>query len=125
MLFWNKELWLIDHGAALYFHHNWPSADTSPSLEEQAQRPFIQVKDHVLLPWASKLDEVDAPLRELLTPEHISNIVALIPDVWLDNWSSGQSPDEIRNVYTSFLNTRIGVSSIFVNQAQHARQTLI
>ena len=126
MLFWNKELWLIDHGAALYFHHNWPDAGTPlKTLEEQARRPFVQAKDHVLLPWASKLAEVDQPFRALLTPEHISNIVALIPDEWLANWSSRQSPDDIRDVYTLFLNTRIGVSSIFVNEAQHARQTPI
>jgi len=125
MLFWNKELWLIDHGAALYFHHNWPAAETPSSLQEQARRPFIQAKDHVLLPWASKLDEVDQSFRAILTPEHISNIVALIPDEWLTGWSSDQSPDDIRDVYTQFLNTRIEVSSIFVNEAQHARQTLI
>ena len=119
MLFWNKELWLIDHGAALYFHHSWDN------WEEQARRPFLQAKDHVLLPWASKLDEIDQPFRATLTPEHINNIVALIPDEWLTNWSSGQSPDDIRNVYTQFLNTRIGVSPIFVNEAQHARKTLI
>jgi hypothetical protein len=126
MLFWNKELWLIDHGAALYFHHSWPDAGTPlKSLEEQAQRPFVQVKDHVLLPWASKLAEVDEAFKPLLTPEHIGNIVALIPDEWLTNWSTDQSPDDIRHVYTQFLNTRIGVSSIFLNEAQHARQTPI
>ncbi len=119
MLFWNKELWLIDHGAALYFHHSWDN------WQEQARRPFVQVKDHVLLPWASKLNEVDQTLRPLLTPGHIQNIVSLIPDEWLTNWSSGGSPDDIRKVYTQFLTTRIGVSSIFVNEAQHARKVLI
>src|SRR5919206_134973 len=54
MLMWHKELWLIDHGAALYFHHTWNN------WEEQALRPFVQVKDHVLLPWASELEKVDA-----------------------------------------------------------------
>jgi len=119
MLFWNKELWLIDHGAALYFHHSWDN------WREQAQRPFVQVKDHVLLPWASKLPEADEAFKPLLTPEHIGNIVALIPDEWLTSWSTDQSPDEIRQVYMQFLNTRIGVSSIFLNEAQHARQTSI
>lgn len=119
MLFWNKELWLIDHGAALYFHHSWDN------WREQAQRPFAQVKDHVLLPWASKLSEVDEAFKPLLTPEHIGNIVALIPDDWLTSWSTDQSPDDIRHVYMQFLNTRIGVSSIFLNEAQHARPTSI
>src|ERR1700710_2432320 len=63
MLTWNKELWLIDHGAALYFHHSWTN------WEEHARRPFLQVKDHVLLPQAAMLEAVDAAFRPLLTPE--------------------------------------------------------
>src|SRR6201747_1098888 len=63
MLTWNKELWLIDHGAALYFHHSWDN------WKEQAVRPFLQVKDHVLLPQAAMLEAVDAAFRPLLTPE--------------------------------------------------------
>jgi hypothetical protein len=119
MLIWNKELWLIDHGAALYFHHSWDN------WTEHATRPFIQVKDHVLLPQASRLEEVDAASRNVLTSERINAIVALIPDEWLTGWTSGQSPDEIRSVYTRFLITRIAASAIFTNEAQHARTALI
>jgi len=133
MLFWNKELWLIDHGASLYFHHSWDSTVNSgssagtaePFWAQSAKRPFTQIKDHVLLPWASRLDEVDQGFRSILTPEKINSIVALLPDEWLTGWPSGQSPDEIRAVYASFLNTRIGVSSIFVNEAQHVRKNII
>src|SRR6201996_7974936 len=64
MLVWNKELWLIDHGASLFFHHSWGS-----NVKEQAMRPFVQIKDHVLLPWASKLQEVDSEFRTLLTKD--------------------------------------------------------
>src|ERR1700754_2665225 len=92
MLFWNKELWLIDHGAALYFHHNWPDAGTQ-ALEEQARRPFVQAKDHVLLPWASRLAEVHEAFKPPAAPDHIRNILALSPDEWLANWSSRQPPD--------------------------------
>src|SRR5689334_5178361 len=53
MLMWHKELWLIDHGASLYFHHSWDN------WQEQAKRPFVQVKDHVLLPQADGLEKVD------------------------------------------------------------------
>jgi hypothetical protein len=120
MLFWNKELWLIDHGAALYFHHSWDGG-----WDQSAQRPFTQIKDHVLLPWASRLDEVDQAFRAMLTPDRINNIVALLPDEWLTNWPSEQSPNEIRDVYARFLNTRIAVSSIFVNEAQHVRKNTI
>src|SRR5580704_12166435 len=77
MLIWNKELWLIDHGAALYFHHSWGA-----NVKEQALRPFVQIRDHVLLPWASRLPEVDTAFRELLTPERTDAVVELVPDEW-------------------------------------------
>jgi hypothetical protein len=115
MLIWHKELWLIDHGAALYFHHsgqNW---------EEQAKRPFVQVKDHVLLPWATELDLVDVEFRAILTSNCIRSIVSLIPDEWLDDESTTDSPAERRQVYAQFLLSRTAVSEIFVKEAQHAR----
>ena len=121
MLIWNKELWLIDHGAALYFHHSWDVA----SLEEQAVRPFTPVKDHVLLPRASRLDEVDTDFRKRLTPDRIEDIVALIPEEWLVDWSPGQTPEEIRSVYIRFLETRIAASASFIKEAQHARNALV
>ncbi|PSL47976.1 hypothetical protein CLV51_102836 [Chitinophaga niastensis] len=119
MLMWHKELWLIDHGASLYFHHSWHN------WEEQAKRPFVQVKDHVLLPQASEIDKVDAAFRLILTPERIRNIVALIPDEWLISGSSHESPEEHRQVYIEFLTSRISSSEIFVKEAQHARKSLI
>lgn len=119
MLVWNKELWLIDHGAALYFHHSWQN------WQEQAVRPFVQVKDHVLLQWASELDSIDAAFREVLTPELIQSIVALIPDDWLTDGSNNGTPAERREVYTRFLNMRIEAAPIFLKEAQHARASLI
>jgi hypothetical protein len=116
MLMFHKELWLIDHGAALYFHHSWDN------WEEQAVRPFVQVKDHVLLPFASHLDEVDAEFRTRLTPEKISEIVELIPDEWLAKWSLDISAHDIRQVYIQFLQTRLTHSHIFLKEAQHARK---
>lgn len=119
MLIWRKELWLIDHGASLYFHHSWQN------WEEQARRPFVQVKDHVLLPQASGLEAVDAEYRALLTPERISAIVSLIPENWLSDGPQEPSADERRQVYTQFLTNRIASSEIFVKEAQHARKALI
>ncbi len=119
MLMWHKELWLIDHGASLYFHHS------GQPWEEQAVRPFVPVKDHVLLPRASELDAVDAAYRQLLTAERIQDIVALIPDDWLMNEGSDDSAEEQRQVYARFLTTRLAHSEIFVNEANHARQTRI
>ncbi|WEK36308.1 MAG: aminotransferase class I and II [Candidatus Pseudobacter hemicellulosilyticus] len=119
MLVWNKELWLIDHGASLYFHHSWDR------WEEQASRPFAQIKDHVLLPFASELDKADALLRPLLTEERIAGILAAIPDDWISGGSWTGTPDNIRQVYQQFLLTRIASSANFLKEAQHARQTLI
>lgn len=115
MLIWHKELWLIDHGAALYFHHSWQN------WEEQAKRPFVQVKDHVLLPFATELDLVDAEFRSILTVECIQSIVALIPSEWLDDESAPESSPERREVYAQFLTLRIAASEIFVKEAQDAR----
>lgn len=118
LLMWHKELWLIDHGAALYFHHNWDS------WQEQSLRPFVQVKDHVLLPWATELPAVDDVFQGLLTPERIAAIVNAIPDDWIRSGAYG-TPDEVRSVYQTFLCNRLAHSSIFLNEAQHARQALI
>lgn len=119
MLMWNRELWLIDHGAALYFHHSWTN------WEEQSKRPFVQVKDHVLLPWASELETADAQFRAILTNERIHEIVAEIPNEWLLANDQVTSAEEGRNVYAQFLTTRIANADIFVKEAQHARTSLI
>jgi len=118
MLYWHKELWLIDHGASLYFHHSWQN------WAEQAKRPFVLVKDHVLLPQATEISAVDAELKAILTPQLIADILALIPDEWLDE-RLFKSVEDQRNAYAYFLNTRIENSSVFVKEAENARQTLI
>ena len=117
MLVWNKELWLIDHGASLYFHYapeNW---------EQKAEAPFVQVKNHVLLPYASKLWEADARFQSRLTSEKLKNIVSMIPDEWLD--ATGQSVHQTRNMYFRFLEIRMAASKIFIKEAEHARAALI
>lgn len=119
MLVWHKELWLIDHGAALYFHHTWYH------WKEQSVKPFAQVKDHVLLKQASKLEEINAAYTALLTPERISGIVHLIPDEWLTDDSTEATAAQRRQVYISFLTARIADAAVFVNEAQHARKAII
>lgn len=119
MLIWHKELWLIDHGAALYFHHS------GQPWEEQARRPFAQIRDHVLLPQASELDAVDADFRQRLTPDHIRAIVDLIPDDWLTVEATEASAPEQRTVYARFLETRLATSETFVHAAQYARNALV
>lgn len=118
MLMWNKQLWLIDHGAALYFHHSWNN------WQEQAKRPFSLIKDHVLLPWASELEQVDREMKEVLNAELIQQIVSLIPSDWLSE-ELFNSAEEQRQAYAGFLLSRIQSSEIFIKEALHARQTLI
>lgn len=116
MLIWHKELWLIDHGASLYFHHSWDN------WEAQAQRPFVQIKDHVLLPWATELDAVNEECKKLVTKEIIDTIVNLIPDEWLEDESIADTPEQRREVYAKFLETRVAISDLLVKEAQNARK---
>lgn len=119
MLMWHKELWLIDHGASLYFHYSWVN------WQKHATGPFMQIKDHALLPEASRLEEVDTEFRSLLTEGKMRAIIDLIPDDWL-HWSeSPGTPQEIRDVYVRFLLERLAHSETFIKEAQHARKALI
>ena len=119
MLWWHKELWLIDHGACLYFHHNWQN------ITEQAIRAFVLVKDHVLLLQATQLDVVDEAFRIILTNDRIHSIVNLIPDEWLAMDTFFATNDLHRQAYIQFLETRLANTNIFVKEAQHAATSLI
>ncbi len=119
MLTWYKELWLIDFGASLYFHHSWNN------WKEQAEKPFVLVKDHVLLPQASELDLVNNEFKKVLGKQIIENIVAAIPEEWLTGETTFQSIEEQRQAYIDFLSIRIAHSETFVNEAKHARESII
>lgn len=119
MLIWNNELWLIDHGASLYFHHAWTNPDKS------AVSPFPYIKDHALLPRASRIVEADRELKQRITPRTLERIVDMVPDEWLDYEGLGLSVDEVRDTYKRFLTERLKNSQIFVKQAADARQALI
>lgn len=119
MLIWHKELWLIDHGASFYFHHS------GQEPKEQALKHFSQIKDHVLLPWANQLEVVDLEFKKILTETRIQAILDLIPDAWLLRDYPYESAHENRQMYLHFLVSRIAHSQIFINEAQHARKTLI
>lgn len=114
MLIWHKELWLIDHGAALYFHHNWDN------WKETVDKPFVQIKDHVLLSKAKDVAQIDASYKELFNKENIRKILDVIPDEWLIDEVRHLSADEVREVYVEFISRRASHSEIFVNQIQHA-----
>lgn len=118
MLVWHKELWLIDHGAALYFHHSWDN------WQELAKRPFTFVKDHVLLSKASEIEAIDKKIAPVLTEEVIRGIVNLIPDEWLDG-DFFDTAEKHREAYIEFLLIRIAHSANFVNEVLNARKKFI
>lgn len=118
MLLWNKELWLIDHGATLFFHHSWKG------WEQAAESPFPYVKDHALLRDAALLAEVDASMHLAISVDDLNEIVDMVPDEWLDEPESGISVEERREVYKKFLATRFLNSKKFTDYAIKMRDEL-
>ncbi len=118
LLWWHKVLYLIDHGAALYFHHNWQN------LEEMARSRFPAVRDHVLLPWASGIAEADLRLRSRLDEALFARVIEQIPDSWLPA-DPDLSPADRRAGYLTFLTRRLEAASVFVEEAMRARAQLV
>jgi hypothetical protein len=112
MLLWHKELWLIDHGAAFFYQHNWNG------FLGNATNPFRQIKDHILLSFAGDIEKADREFAAKLTPEVLDEIVGLVPDEWFDEAA------EQRKVYLEFLMTRLQNEREFVKEAIDARETL-
>lgn len=110
MLLWHKELWLIDHGAAFFYHHNWEK------FLENVNNPFRQIKDHILLSFAERIAEADEDFSKKLTPESLREIVELIPDDWLADAA------ENRETYFRFLTERLKNRKEFVGEANNARK---
>lgn len=122
MLIWHNELWVIDHGASLYFHHSWTDP-TESDWESKSLTKFPYIKDHALLHKATRMAEADLDIRARLTPEKIDEIVDSLPEEWL-RWDEGIDPDsrafsadnvindekvisDRREVYRSFLLKRL------------------
>jgi hypothetical protein len=115
-LLWAEgELWLIDHGSALYWHHDWSGA-----LEGSA-RPFPLIRDHVLLPWADDLPAAGEALRRKLGDEVIERAVAAVPDEWLPAEAPFESPAARRAAYVAYLRARREATPIFLEEAIRAR----
>ena len=115
LLIWHRRLWLIDHGAALYFHHDWQN------YLERSRSPFPLIKEHVLLPLASALEETDAAFSALVTPGLVREILSLIPDEWLSAETGFASPGEHRAAYAQYLLTRLTLPRAFLKEAVDAR----
>jgi hypothetical protein len=117
MLLWHRRLWLIDHGACLYFHHAWNARD------RHAATPFAPIKDHVLLKYASALDDVKARVSPLLAADKLAALVRLIPDSWLADDPGFESTSAQRAAYLNYFITRLDSSDIFVEEAIRARSS--
>lgn len=115
LLMWHRRLWLIDHGASLYFHHRWDG------YRERSRNPFPLIKDHVLLPFAGALPEADARMAGWITPELIERIVGLVPEDWLAGDSPFADAGEHRGAYVEYLRTRLEPPRAFVEEAIRAR----
>jgi hypothetical protein len=115
MLIWHRRLWLIDHGASLYFHHAWNGR------VQHATTPFGLIKDHVLLKYASALGDVDTRMASRLTAEKLAEIVALIPDSWLVEDPGFEGKPAQREAYSNFFSLRMQSSAVFVQEAIRAR----
>jgi hypothetical protein len=116
ILVWQEQLWLIDHGAALYFHHR------PDGWEERAQAPFPQIQDHVLLPFAGDLAAADARLRPLLTDAALRAVVDALPDEWLAPDAHRATPAAHRDAYAAYLTTRLRGTRPWLEQAVDAQR---
>lgn len=107
LLVWHRALWMIDHGATLIFHHSWDG------FLEAARKPFVHIRDHVLLPWATELAVVDRELAAMLTAEVIERVVALVPEAWAD--------EKDRSAYRDYFERRLESPREWMEDAARAR----
>lgn len=119
LLIHQEEIWLIDHGASLYFHHNWQDP------LKQSETPFPLIKDHVLLPLADKLIETDMALKKQLNKAILTEIVKQIPEKWLIAHDASETAETYQQGYVAYLEHRLAVSDIFVKEAQRVRSQLL
>ena len=115
MLMWHHRLWLIDHGASLYFHHAWKDMD------QRSKDPFALIKDHILLPFATSIEAADVAMTKAITEEAIKGIVDLVPDDWMKDNSPFSTTAENRQAYVDYLTRRLDAPRNFVEEAIRAR----
>lgn len=115
LLNWSRELWLIDHGASLYFHHNWDN------WKSHLTRTFPSIKDHVLLEKASQLEEAKEAIKNSINKAVIEEIVSNLPDDWLTDETSSMTPDERRFAYIEFLVAKLENIDSLAKEAADAR----
>jgi hypothetical protein len=105
LLVWHRELWVIDHGASLYFHHAWSGGVTDPA--RFAAQPWSP-DDHVLRSAAAGLPAADEQISALLDEGVFAEVLAEVPDEWLEPVPGAETPDAVRAAYVAFLVARLG-----------------
>jgi hypothetical protein len=119
LLVWHRKLYPIDHGAALFFHHDWQSR------EKKIASPFAEIKDHILLPWAKEIAKAAEIAHEKLTEPVLREIVAMVPEAWLDAIPAGVSAADRRAGYKEFFMRRLEGSAVFEEEAIGAHSRFI
>jgi hypothetical protein len=119
LLYWHRSLYLIDHGAALYFHHDWGD------FEERARTPFPLIRDHVLLRWANQLKTTGDWARPRLTQSALEGVLESVPDDWLVPEKGAETPAAKRAGYLQYFLTRLEAAPLFVEEALNARAKLV
>jgi hypothetical protein len=119
LLCWHKSIYFIDHGAAIYFHHDWKDTAT------KARSPFPAIREHVLLPWAARIPQADRNLRTVLSREVLEQVLDQVPDGWLLPEPGLSAPSAKRTAYVDYFCGRLDASSEFVEEAVRARATLV
>jgi hypothetical protein len=115
MLMWHRKLWLIDHGASLYFHHSWTN------MEQRITDPFTLIKKHILLRFANAIETADRAMTALITADVIKHVVDLVPDAWMKDSSPFSTIAENRQAYVEYLARRLDEPRNFVEEAIRAR----
>ena len=119
MLIWHRQLWLIDHGACLYFHHSWSN------YRRRSRDSFPAIREHVLLPFAEQLVEADEQLSERLTPTVIDSILELIPDAWMTGEGPDDGSNDHRDAYSRYLTKRLEPPRPFLEEAIRAQSLCV
>jgi hypothetical protein len=115
LLLWRGDLFAIDHGAALYFHHAWPGGSGSP--ERFAAQPF-DVNEHIMRHYAAEAAEQDAELSARVTVEALEGVVAEVPDEWLEAAPGAETPDALRARYVDYLGARLAEPRVWLPSAE-------
>lgn len=119
LLVWHRKLYCIDHGAALYFHHNW---ETMP---QKIESPFPEIAQHILLPWASQIEQAATLAHQRLSGDIFTTILDQIPDEWLESGPAEPNPAQKRIIYAEFFSKRLASSKIFEEEAIRAHASLV